>query len=67
MSCTSRSLNRIVPSGSVTRPHTTSSLAPTWVTVQTGWVQEPPSVVTSSVADGALAFLFASDAVTWRW
>ena len=52
MSCASRSLNKIVPSGSVTRPHTTSSSVPTWVTVHTPWEGEQPlgaEVVTSAI------------------
>src|SRR3954467_14959878 len=67
IACESRSLNRIVPSGRVTRPHTTSSSVPTWVTVQIGWVQPPPGVVTSSSALGSLSFLLPSTAVTTNW
>ena len=69
MSCASRSLNRMVPSGRVTRPHTTSSSVPTWVAAQTscaGVQFEPGGVVT--VRTGVLMPLslrFRSDAVTW--
>ena len=66
MLCASRRLNRIVPSGRVTRPQTTSLSVPTCLTTQIGTVHGcPAGVVTGS--GGLLAgpsLPFASSAFT---